>query len=277
MTTPKLLRRFLHGAQGLVPSVSHGVTVLAYHLVAGGTSSPVDLPAETFHRHLEELRTRARVKALPTALHDLTSKVQDESGTAPVVAVTFDDAYENFYTRAWPLLREAGIPATLFVPVGWIEGTEGPPLTASHGLGPVSWSQLREMVASGLVHVGSHSWSHRDLRRLPSRELQAELRRSREVLEDRLGVDVDTFCYPRGLWSRSVEPQVGQVYEYAAVGGGRQLTAQNLRPLRLWRVPLRREMPPSLAPVLRSSWWWEEWLADKTRRYLRPPRTLGSH
>ncbi|MFN8645060.1 MAG: polysaccharide deacetylase family protein, partial [Candidatus Binatia bacterium] len=43
---------------------------------------------------------------------------------ARAAAVTFDDGYRNNYTCAWPVLRELGIPATIFVSTGFIDRGE---------------------------------------------------------------------------------------------------------------------------------------------------------
>jgi peptidoglycan/xylan/chitin deacetylase (PgdA/CDA1 family) len=279
-------RRLLRAAQAFLPAGRRGVTVLAYHLVGAGTDSPVDLPRGVFRAQMEELRAGARAVPLAAAVawlkslrspqspagpRDETASPAGEIAPAgddrrPVVAVTFDDAYENFYAHAWPVLRELAIPATLFVPVGFVAGETAAPIRGTGGLPPASWKQLREMADEELLTVGSHSWSHPDLRRLPAAAVREELARSRRELEHRLGRPVTAFCYPRGLWSRRLEPLVGETYALAAVGGGRRVTAANLRPLRLGRVPLRRDMPVPLAPILRASLWLEEWLADRLRR-----------
>jgi peptidoglycan/xylan/chitin deacetylase (PgdA/CDA1 family) len=167
------------------------------------------------------------------------------------------------------LLTELSIPSTLFVPVGFIQGESPPPIASARRLPPMSWAQLREVARSSLVTIGSHSWTHPDLRAVAASGLARELRDSRSKLEDELDVAVDAFAYPRALWSPRVEARVREVYDRAALGGGRRITCRNLDPLRLWRIPIRSEMESSLAMVLRSRVWIEEWIADAVRRRLR--------
>ena len=236
--------------------------VLAYHLVEGGSDSPVDLPRHVFEQHLRELGELARVVDLEAVL----SPAADDD--RPAVALTFDDAFENFASEVQPLLVEAGFPATLFAPVGFLEGDTPSPLRCDTALRPMSWGQLRAASSHRLISVGSHSWTHSDLRRSSASELARELAGSRDHLEGRLGVPVTSFCYPRAQWSRRLESAVATAYELAVVGGGRAVTPRNLRPHRVYRVPIKRQMS-SLAPVLRSRVWIEEWLADKWRRYVR--------
>lgn len=270
-----ILRRLARAVQGLLPERRDGLVVLAYHLVGAGTDSPVDLPLDRFRDQLDELTRIERPVALAEAVAALAAGRDPAGGDdpargngRPAVAVTFDDAYGNFLDRAWPLLAERGIPATLFVPVAFVEG-EGPaPLRGAGHLPPVSWAALRDMTATGLT-VGSHTWSHPDLTRLPASRVDEELRRSRETLEDRLGRPVTAFCYPRGLWSPRLEPQVGAAYELAAIGGGRRIAAGKVEPLRITRTSLRRDGPASLEPLLVAPVWLEEWAADRVRRWRR--------
>ena len=104
-------------AQPLVPCDCDGVTIVAYHLVGAGTKSPVDIPLISFRAQMAELREVACVYSLPDALAHLESGAHS---SRPVVVVTFDDAFDNFRTCAWPVLEQFGIPCTLYVPVGFV-------------------------------------------------------------------------------------------------------------------------------------------------------------
>jgi peptidoglycan/xylan/chitin deacetylase (PgdA/CDA1 family) len=241
------------------------VYLLAYHLVDGGSGLPVDLDLPVFRRHLSVLEAQAEPVSLTSAMAGLES-----GGVAGLKSVlSFDDAFDNFYRKVWPVLAETKVPSLLFVPVGFLRG-EGPGPFAPRWDGPATtWEHLREMVDTGLLTVGSHSWSHRDLRSLSQPALQRELRDSRAVLEDEIGKPVAAFCYPRGLWNRRVEDRVRESYEWAAVGGGRILRAGSVDPMRLSRLSLRRDAPVALESTLGRTLNLEELLADRLRRRVR--------
>jgi peptidoglycan/xylan/chitin deacetylase (PgdA/CDA1 family) len=61
----------------------------------------------------------------------------------------------------------------------------------------LAWSEIREMQRAGLA-VGAHSLTHRDLTRLSTAVVDAELRGSKAAIEDRLGAAVTCFAYPYG-------------------------------------------------------------------------------
>jgi peptidoglycan/xylan/chitin deacetylase (PgdA/CDA1 family) len=62
---------------------------------------------------------------------------------------------------------------------------------------PLSWDEAREL-AHNAMEIGSHSASHRSLGHMRQDEVMAEVRRSKEMLEARLGVRVEVFAYPFG-------------------------------------------------------------------------------
>jgi peptidoglycan/xylan/chitin deacetylase (PgdA/CDA1 family) len=179
--------------------------------------------------------------------------------------VTFDDAYANFFDRAWPVLEALALPVTLFVPVGFVERTHPAPIRGIRELPPATWPDLSAAAAGGLVAIGAHSWSHRDLRQVPESDLDLELAGARQHLGERLQVPVDSFCYPRALWNRRIERHVAVHYGMAVIGGGRRW-APPQSPWRVQRVSLRRDGPPSLEPILAAPVWLEEWAADRARR-----------
>lgn len=260
-----LPRRLLRAVQRCVPPArGPGLTVLAYHLVEAGTDSAVDLPRDLFRHHLDELMEHAEVVGLRQGVARLTE--DGEAPARPLVALTFDDAYRNFVTDAWPLLVERKLPATLFVPAGFVAGECPPPNRAAPGPA-ASWAELGDALGrGGGLEIGSHTWSHPDLTGLPEARVDRELVRSRDELRQRLGVPVTSFCYPRGLWSPRIERRVGRLYDVAAIGGGGRWRPGD-DPLRVQRVSLRRDGPVSLRPLLRSRVWLEERVADRVRRW----------
>lgn len=248
--------------QPLFRSGEGGVFILAYHLVGARTTSPVDIDVETFRHQMVELQQIGGICSLTQAVEAL--RTGSLNGTLKVV-VTFDDAYENFYTHAWPVLSELNIPATLYVPVDFVSGNAQSPISRVSGLRSSSWSQLSEMVQSKLVHIGSHGCSHADLRKLDEKSAIREIADSQKILQDKTGAVVDSFGYPEALWSVPLEKMVRQYYQTAVIAGGRKMHSRNWNPLRLNRVPIRHDMPSDLSTLLHSSLWLEEFLASRVR------------
>lgn len=204
-----------------------------------------------------------RELARPVALDDGIEAIK-AGEQAPFVAITFDDAFRNFVEVAWPVMADLEIPVTLFVPTGFVVGAAPSPLSGVD-LPPCDWPALRDLIASSLVTIGSHTRTHPDLRRLDVEQVRAELQDSRSTLEDHLGVAVNSFCYPRALWNRRVESEVARVYDLAVVGGGRRNLGRT-PPLRLSRTSIRAGATFRIAEWIASSVWLEEAVADVVRR-----------
>lgn len=119
------------------------------------------------------------------------------------VLITFDDGYADNYNIAFPLLKEFGAKAVISPIVRYL---------APEATGFLSWEMCREMLASGLVEIGSHTYDlHREadgvrgIQRLDGESRQAYERRvfpdienSIELLESNLGCKINFFAYPNG-------------------------------------------------------------------------------
>lgn len=95
--------------------------VLTYHRVVNSSFDPFGLcvPPDWFAGHLEHLCRRARIVPLSDLLAD------PGRGRRPKVSVTLDDGYEDLLAAAVPILRSAKVPATAFVPTGYLGDPRG--------------------------------------------------------------------------------------------------------------------------------------------------------
>lgn len=108
--------------------------------------------------------------------------------------ITFDDGYMSNYTHALPLLEKYGYSAAIFV------------VTGSVGVSDISfphfdWNIAKEMQKSGYIEIYSHTDSHLDLTTLSPAQLTFEFRRSKFLIESRLGIKCDAFAAPFGRFS----------------------------------------------------------------------------
>jgi peptidoglycan/xylan/chitin deacetylase (PgdA/CDA1 family) len=175
------------------------VLVLCYHAVSERWPADLSITPEALEDQLTFLVERGyRGKTFTEAV----------TGTREgrVVAVTFDDAYRSVLELGLPILSRLGLPASVYVPtdfagseraMSWpgIDQWTGGPFEAE--LVPMSWEELGRLAADGW-EVGSHTCSHPHLTRLDGVALDAELRRSREVCEERLGRPCESLAYPYG-------------------------------------------------------------------------------
>jgi len=106
-----------------------------------------------------------------------------------VVALTLDDGPDPAYTpEVLKILRKHDVTATFFV------------IGRSAAAHP---DVIRSIVADGHA-VGTHTWSHANLRRLPAGKVRTEVGRAVEAVAATTGRTPDLFRAPYGNWSRTV-------------------------------------------------------------------------
>jgi peptidoglycan/xylan/chitin deacetylase (PgdA/CDA1 family) len=132
-------------------------------------------------------------------LADVVKFVRGQGQLPPrAVAITADDGHITVFTVMRPIIERYHIPVTLFIY----------PSAISNASYAMTWEQLRELSASGLFTFESHSYWHPNFhvekRRLSAEAYQlfvrAQLTKSKEVLQSKLGTSADMLAWPFGLY-----------------------------------------------------------------------------
>lgn len=186
------------------------IKVLMYHRVLGEQEADNIHWTGVFDHHFEEhLKVLELFGYTPITFTDLRLFLSKELELPrkPVI-ITFDDAYKDFYDLAYPLLKEYGMRAVLFA-LGdrsiaeniWDDENEieRAPL--------MNDEELIEVFENG-IEVGAHSCTHKPLTEIGPEELEREVFGCKESLEELLGSEVHTFCYPYGLDNEQVHSVV---------------------------------------------------------------------
>lgn len=188
------------GSPGIEPAAaqarSASAVVVMYHRFGESDLPSTNIQMDQFEAHLDELRKpRYRVMPLP----EIVAKIsRDEALPDRALGLTIDDAYGSVYEKAWPLLREAKLPFTLFVATDAVD---------RGAAGYMTWDQIREMQKAG-VTIGSQTKSHPHLPLISLEEVKRELDQSNARFIAELGVRPALFAYPYGEYSLAVRDLV---------------------------------------------------------------------
>jgi poly-beta-1,6-N-acetyl-D-glucosamine N-deacetylase len=198
-------------ARADVDAFAGAVPVLTYHDVSDTADSRFAVTPRRFAEHMAALDAAGFRTVTLDQVHDLATGGEVDLPARPVL-ITFDDGAVTNWTEADPVLAGHGFTAVAFVVTGNIP--EQPPSYYA------SWGELAAMHDSGRWDIQAHTHQgHREidvndgtgpwLTHLATRadgtnetlpQWRARVRRDftvhREVLADRLGVDVDTLAYP---------------------------------------------------------------------------------
>jgi peptidoglycan/xylan/chitin deacetylase (PgdA/CDA1 family) len=177
-----------------------GIPILMYHKVgqvpAGSKLAKLWVSTEMFRNQMAYLNGGGWQ---PITFKDLYSHWDKQTPLpAKPVLITFDDGYQNNYTEAFPVLRDFGFRATLYVvvqTVGWDNRWHNPATETRVPM--ISWAQLKELQKAGW-EIGSHTMNHPNLKNIELKEMKIEVAKSRSVLAEFMEETPDSFAYPYG-------------------------------------------------------------------------------
>lgn len=236
-----------------------GFIVLMYHRVNTSIDSlGLTVSPDLFTSQMDHLESKYRVVSLDDALSLLSAGELKET----LCVITFDDGYRDNYEVAYPVLKERGLPATIFITCdaidqgvfGWqpfdqaILATEESSLDLGafnlgchsiktraqredvvcllhrrlkqqpdgtkhlviqhvvshysnqdcHERTMMNWLEVKELSDSGLITIGAHTISHPILSRVDNAQARHEIMQSKQMIEQKIGKNVDYFAYPNG-------------------------------------------------------------------------------
>jgi len=169
------------------------VPVLCYHQFSETAIDKMTVTRSAFEKQMRFLKDEGyRVISLDQLLDFI-----DFKGQLPrkAVVITIDDGWRSTYDIAYPILKEYGYPATLFVYTDLIMG----------GAKTLDWDLIREMSVNG-IDIQCHTKTHSDLNRKATQQstgdylkgVERELAESAAVIQNKVGKKVTYLAYPYG-------------------------------------------------------------------------------
>lgn len=177
-------------------SAYDNIPVLMYHntdYVFSDDQALSSITPANFENHLAEFKKRG-YNAISVKDYISYTEGKYSMPENPFI-ITFDDGYLSNYTYALPLLEKYDYKAAIFVVTGSVGVTD---VAFPH----FDWNIAKEMQDSGYIEIYSHTDSHLDLTTLSPAQLTFEFRRSKIMIESRLGVKCDAFAAPFGKFSQ---------------------------------------------------------------------------
>ena len=206
-------------------SVADPLPVLMYHHMVpdGQDCNDMTVTPGKFRSDLETVLAMGYTPVLPREL-----AAGDALPEKPIL-ITFDDGYRSNYDLVYPILREYGVKACISIIVLM------PDLPTDNFC---TWNQLREMTASGLVEIGSHSHYLHNLGDLggnfvpdgingiqrdpeeTDEEFQVrvldDIQKSYDLITQEVG-EVTFFAYPFGVTEPDAEDLINELFPVTVV------------------------------------------------------------
>jgi len=172
-----------------------------YHRFNENKYPSTNIKNEVFLKHLNEIEN-LKIEFISFKKFDEIIKGKIEKN---YLLLTVDDAFESFYSNAWPVLKNRKIPFILFVSTREVGK-----------YGYMTWDQIKEIDSSDLVTIGNHSHSHEYLIDWEEKNIRDDLKKSIKIFEKELGYSPKLFSYPFGEYSTTLKKIVTDLnFEFA--------------------------------------------------------------
>ena len=177
-----------------------------------------------FREDLEWLTNHGYVTILPSQL------AAGEPLPRRAVMLTFDDGYRSNYNLAFPIFQEFEAKMVISVMVYMQDNAASDFIT---------WAMCREMIDSGLIEIGSHTYLLHNLderggsfdpegvngvQRKPDETAEAfqtrvldDIQRSYDLIAEKLEVSPTFFAYPFGLTEPDADELIRELFPVTAV------------------------------------------------------------
>jgi peptidoglycan/xylan/chitin deacetylase (PgdA/CDA1 family) len=236
--------KFPWNVSGVTPSGYQLVPILTYHDLAPTAKGRMVMGAKNFEEQMRYLKANGyRVVSLPEYVEFVSLQRQLPKKS---VLITFDDGYRSFLRYAYPVLKELGFSATLFIYTDYV----------ANGGNAFSWAELKKLADEGFS-IQAHSKSHGDMVRALNerpadyeKRLEAELVRPKALFEKYLGYAPNIIAYPYGRQDDVVAQRTKERGYTVAFTVRRQGSYSFVDPHRIHRIQIYPEM--SMADFAKS-------------------------
>ena len=163
---------------------NRGIPVLYYHSVRESADNEVTITPELLRTQLQYIRDDGYVTL---TLSELKAYILNNSPIpAKSILITFDDGYMDNYDKAFPILKDLNMVATIFCITSNLDGSYY-----------LSKEAITEMSNYG-IDIESHTVNHPKLNEMTYNEQLAELIESKKTLESITGKKIESIAYPFG-------------------------------------------------------------------------------
>lgn len=160
-----------------------GIPVLMYHKIGDDKDNDAVIREDLFREQMKFLKDNGYNPLTMDQLYDYV--VNGAAVPEKPVVLTFDDGYADTYSIVYPLMKEYGFAATVFINPGDV-GTR------------LTWDQIREMHKNGIT-ISNHGFQHIEMGQLSEAKQIENITKAQEALAKEVGIkDNPWFCYPYG-------------------------------------------------------------------------------
>ena len=194
----KTIRNTVLKIAGAQKSIGKGVHILNSHYISRDNA-----PQEIFYDLLKKLNKSADFINIQDAVKLIESK---NSIDQKLIAFTFDDGFEECYTKVAPVLKDFNTNAAFFINPGFIDGSEEykknflKNTVHLENKNPMNWEMIKSLHQDGFI-IGNHTLDHSKLVDLSQEEINNQIINSKAIIEKQIDAKCDYFAWTYGKLS----------------------------------------------------------------------------
>ena len=210
------------------------IPILMYHSIEKN-SDVLSIDLKNFEKQMKYMKSN-NFKTI--SFDDLNKEFKDEKN----FIITFDDGYENVYYNALPILKKYNFTATCFFVSGYIgkynKWDEHKENFKKKNL--MNINQIEDWYKNGMS-VGSHTFSHKNLRNISLNEKHKEILDSYKYLSEEKSFEIKSFSYPYGSYDLESENCVKKIYKFAVTTKRSRYMKERFSNHLIPRVPVNKK------------------------------------
>lgn len=195
----KILRDFYLLIAGSVKRVKSGIHIINSHYVDKGEMSS-DKAKHVYEDYIKYLLTLGKVIDIKEASQRIFNSQIPQNDV--LIALTYDDGFEECYTVIAPILEKYGLKGAFFINANFIDSDDNyrkqfNVRTNNEVKKPMSWEQVIDLHERGHI-IGSHGLDHLNFQNLNTNEIIQQVEVNKKILEGKLNYSCDYFAWTYG-------------------------------------------------------------------------------
>lgn len=170
----------------------NGLRVLLYHKVSYGHPDAMNVTPEQFESHIHHIKKK---NYTILSLEEALSANFKHHTTDKLVVFTFDDAYQNCFEYAYPILKSENVPATFFIPTAYVGGKS---LWDHENADTLMCINVLKAMDKKLISFGLHSHEHLNFSTTSIEKIEQDLSANVDFFHHHQLDYLPAFAYPYG-------------------------------------------------------------------------------
>ena len=212
-------------------SSSNKVPILMYHSIIDNDEHSISI--ESFKKQMHLMKTMGYQTIKFNELKENNEKK---------FIITFDDAYENVFINAFPILRKLGFNAVCFIVANKIGHYNDWDKNKNKfkKMKIMNSEQINEWLKNGFS-IGSHTLDHIDLTKLNRNDKIDQIVNSKKYLNSMFNTKINTFAFPFGSYDDEAQSIINKYYDYAVTTKRSRFVKNKFNNKLLPRVPVSKD------------------------------------